>query len=585
LPVPGAAYSHVGTGGVIVPPCGDHHPRLEVFDGVGKRTACHDVRVGDILEHVPEQVTQPFRCVPGGVGTHRHGGECPAAGGTTRDVAIGDDRIAARDPRLVPPGPVASLAKGRKRQLIESGESTSQLLATLLGLWVCQPSDGDPQNPRFLCSGQTEVAESDHALVDAPIAVVIDAVAQFDAWRTGLCIAEEAAIRSTDHLAFLSAGTNPSGEADLSGPVDVVDDAVAVVVDTVAGLRGRAHALAGLQPIHAGRVANGAGAGQARLTLDGRGVVRVIQVRIAVAVVVHTIAHLRGGVNVADADQDAVPALVGPGHTGAELARLAGTATEVFIDLTVAVVVDAVTDLGAGGDAVPLAAVLGNSVDIGEPGAAGETAPPGHAEWGSVCGHGALVATGAAVLGVGLQVEALVGLVVAVVVQAVAHLGGGGALAGALPTGSTSALEGAEDLHFPLTTQASLVGGGLDAVVHVAVAVVVDAVADLLRGLPLGGVADDAVSPRVAHADAGVPAGPTAHAAGRAEVEALVDLPVAVVIATVAGLRGHLATLTAGVAQALVDASIAVVVDTVAGLVLGLRRLADDTRAVAVLAP
>src|SRR5262249_46317191 len=108
------------------------------------------------------------------------------------------------------------------------------------------------------------------------------------------------------------------------------------------------------------------------------------------------------------------------------------------------------------------------------------------------------------------------------------------------------------------------------AVVDQAVAVVVDVVADLGGGRHRRGVAERAGVGRITGKDAAAAAG--AHAvvgARRAHVEALVDVAVAVVVDAVADLRRHRAAagLAASVGgEALVGLAVAVVVLAVAGL-------------------
>ena len=317
----------------------------------------------------------------------------------------------------------------------------------------------------------------------------------------------------------------------------LVDVAVAVVVDLVAGLRGAGvHgavavvAVAGVRDVAAGLAA---GHGPARA------------VALAVAVLVDVERRTRGGVHGA----------------------------VVVVDVAIAVVVDAVAHLGSRGvdGAVAIVAVVGVA-DV----AAGLAA-------GVVGGAAVALAVAVGVRVVG-GLDPLVHGAVAVVVDQVAHLGLTGvggrlgvvAVAGVrhVPAGGTAGVVRAAQVTVAVTVGVRVVGG-LDPLVHGAVAVVVGLVADLRparvdRGVGVVAVTVDAHVPaRGRAADVGVRGLTVAVAVGVAVPGGgvgggvRVDGAVAVVVRAVADLRAT------GVAGGVRVVAVAVVVHVAAGGVAG----------------
>ncbi len=207
-------------------------------------------------------------------------------------------------------------------------------------------------------------------LVDIAVAVVVESVAGLDQAVSGLGRATRAPIGVTLDHAFGAAGTG-ANEAGLAEAKPVVSHAVAVIIQAIAGLGGGAdllHAL-GVTPeriladldsglafaairsprgpvitwaLHPG----GAGADEA-----GRGVGLV---DLAVAVIVRAVAGfgLGSGALGPNAVQPAGQALDHAIPADAGVTRVTGNpdAEDVFVDVAIAVIVEAIAGLGDGGD-------------------------------------------------------------------------------------------------------------------------------------------------------------------------------------------------------------------------------------------
>ena len=420
------------------------------------------------------------------------------------------------------------------------------------------------------------LAHAGEGLVHLAVAVVVHAVAELVHRRHPARALELA--RHTDGKTRLTAAFVVAAGLVLLGE-GLVDLAVAVVVHAVAELVGRPlSALAMGLPVHAGQQT-----GRARAQVVAAGLADPVHalVGLAVAVVVHAVADLgRGPDRALAGPPEAAHAGLDAGLTGAlrqatgpRRVRLTELAGAVLVGLAVAVVVLPVAHLHGRADA---ASALDRAVHAGQ---------------------GALGA-GPGVLSAGHEHarEALVDLAVAVVVQAVAQLGGRPheAHAGA-PGGINAGLQArdAEPLVRAAGLGAALIAGAADLLlVGLAVAVVVGAIADLGQR-PLHALAGDLAGhagQRAGDAGAGlVTAGlPLAG-------EGLVGLAVAVVVLTIAQLirrrraavaddLAREADAEAGLAQpllgttgrvhlgeGLVDLAVAVVVQAVAaGLVRGL---------------
>ena len=245
------------------------------------------------------------------------------------ELGLGDDGLVAGD------GPVGT-AGGR------AGEARAALDAR------GRVGDG---------AGLTE-AGVDEVVVDESAAVVVDAVTRLGSLDEG----QRADLRAIlAHVCaelagpLLTAGDDAGGSELGVGDV-IVDDIVAVVVDTVARLRlrgdgGRAGQLAGLAD-HGGLRARAVEAVVAADSLTGELAVLGRVVDDVVAVVVDAIAGLRHRVGlVRHAGEAAVQAVPGAGGAGAPLTGDGAVATATGVALvgrTAAVVVEAVADLRRG---------------------------------------------------------------------------------------------------------------------------------------------------------------------------------------------------------------------------------------------
>ena len=487
-----------------------------------------------------------------------------------------------------------------------------------------------------------DVALKVEALVDAAIAVLIGAVAGLDAAGLqpaltavgGIAVEVREARGAVAHgaLAVPAHRDGVLGCADVAAGAAVagvalqvealVDAAIAVLVDAVAGLDPAvAHAaLAAVggvpvavdEALRAARQDAGAALTRGDALVEGADVVAAAAVRwvalkvetlvgAAVAVLVLAVAGLvaarRAGILAAipgvavqvdearvagrhRAQPRAADALGAGGRAGSAAGAAVseiGVEIEALVGGVIAVVVQPVADLDAAvrGHAPRLAAVLGPAVDVLEVAQAGpDRAGAVHAR-GRRVGQAAGVVAGAAVVDVRGEIGILVGVAVAVVVDGVAGLaaaqrGHAGVLAairgvtvlvgqageaGAQRAGAVDAEGGGawEGAGVIAGTAACGIGGEVEVLVHPPIAVVVAPVALLGRGhaAHLAAVVGIAVQieaavltghPRAAAVGAGGDrAGPlAAHVAGAAvgrigvEIHVLVDLPVAVVVAPIA---------------------------------------------------
>lgn len=207
-------------------------------------------------------------------------------------------------------------------------------------------------------------------LVHLTVAVVVESVADFDQAVSGLGRATRAPIGVTLDHAFGAAGTG-ANEAGLAEAKPVVGHAVAVIIQAIAGLGGGVNLpnalgvaperiLADLDPGLAFATAfgprgpvitrafypGGAGADKADL---GVGLVDL-----AVAVIVSAVAHLGLGSGALgpNAVQPAGQALDRAIPADAGVTRVTGNpdAEDVFVDVAVAVIIEAIAGLGDGGD-------------------------------------------------------------------------------------------------------------------------------------------------------------------------------------------------------------------------------------------
>ena len=448
-------------------------------------------------------------------------------------------------------------------------------------------------------TGGSEVHE---ALVDAAIAVVVPVIADL--------VVRWARLGTADHVgavfvarahAGAGAGTDAGGARGVEAGEAVVDDAIAVVVEAIADLGGGGAGLDGADDLGA---IFAAGAHAVALAVAHAGDAHRAQgleafVHGAVAVVVHPVADLRArltGLGVTDhmvAGGGAHAYARAPADAGAHRAGPSETG-EPIVDVAVAVVVEAVAELGLGidrrGVADDRATVLRADADPGS--LAGSDADPAR----------------------GADVDvALIDCAVAVVVETIAPLGCGhaprGIAGGRVAVGGAAQHAGA--LARAQAHQTGAVSLG-EVLVRLAVAVVVEAVAEIGLFSHAGvGAAHDCGLVEAADADAGALTGAHADATGHVQIgKGLVHLPVAVVVEAVAGLRCGLAGL--GVArcalligranpnagsmasalahgarrrqtrECLVGPTIAVVVEAVAELIVRIagNRIADQRQAV-----
>ena len=398
---------------------------------------------------------------------------------------------------------------GRKASELEVG----------FGLIVTDAGEGEAgfvgistYHPTFASAGAdsdvTGLAEAGEVFVDVTVAVVVAAVASLRGLIGRGRLTRDATGDITDLHAALT--------ARLAEPEFFVDFAVAVVVDAIAALGSGRARLA--EALHAAIDSAGddavAGAGT-DADRASRFEVEVL-VGITVTVVVDAIAPLRVGRAgdgvassraVVTADALARP-LAGADAVGACFAQ-----AEVLVVGAVAVIVEAVAGFfgrHARRDTAARPAVGRAQPDAGAAAFAGANfAPSAH-------------------------VEVLVGITVAVIVEAVAGFGAGG-------TGHrVTDREAAGRTRPPARPRANAdtgcaSGADVEVLIGEPVAVVVDVVATLV-----GGPSWRRIACRVAKGGAAHRAGPRAGAvavdAGRAEIETLIDEAIAVIVDGIAGL-------------------------------------------------
>ncbi len=313
------------------------------------------------------------------------------------------------------------------------------------------------------------------ALVGAAIAVVVDVIAEFGAGNPFFCDdAGSCAVAVADHLSGAGTSTHPF-EAIIAEAEALVDGAVAVVVDIIAefgawspadGTAGGAFLVAttGDHPC----LTTGSNTSKALLCQ----VEVLVGAAIAVVIVPITpfwcgrddIVHNALGVSSVSASYDALASA----HIVAEARH---TDVEVLVGAAIAVVVDVVADLGAGGAGISYAYGEVFPLCAGEPAGAGADANP------------YLTST--------VEVEVLVGAAIAVVVDVVADLCPGegrdciAAGAGKAVTDDLALALASADTRLTRTAETCVV------LVGAAVAVVVDIVAGLgARCAGLGRTAD-----------------------------------------------------------------------------------------------
>jgi hypothetical protein len=387
-------------------------------------------------------------------------------------------------------------------------------------------------------------------LVDVPVAGVVGAVARLDARRARLDVALQARVtgvqgaRAADHDAAALAGADADG-ARLPLARHLVDAPVAVLVDVVAdvGVRRQVEAVAdeaaGLEVAHRPPAEVTADPGPPRTGLRDEDVVDL-----AVAVVVEPVAALghrlartfalapAGAVGGARLPARATLAAPGPVRRRAvAFARGAGVApaVEALVDAAVAVGVAAAARLGGGRDRAEARAVERPlPVDADAPaipaGADRRRARTGHAQRSAL----------------GRLVEDAIAVVVGVVAGLLARQSLVEALGeGAVPADALAhPADPAQRRVFRAVVAVPGQGEAVDALVDDAIAVVVDAVARLAgryagRGVALDGAAG------AADGAGGTGAAAEADAAGLADAgHAFVDEAVAVVVGGVAPLVG-----------------------------------------------
>lgn len=434
---------------------------------------------------------------------------------------------------------VAVVVEGVTELGAERGEADAEILAR----GAAGPALG-------LLMGTAEASEGE-GLVDPTVAVVIEAVTALlvrgdeafalelaldtgegaegagpDAAEAGLLVAEGAESQVVVEVIgqavavvvlAVAAHLGLGGDATLTeeGLVDALPEAR--IAGALARAAGGAAGVTILVTAHRAVEADSCPSGAA-IGLEGAaGLAHLVVIRAVlgggVAIVVDAVTEL-GRLGRRGAAGDAVDALEGAGVTGAAGIALLG---ERLIDLAVAVVIEAVTELFPGLDTGQLAAVERITVEVVVAGVAVGDHAAAVATLGVGEGGGADVGTGegvaargagAAVIGVGVEVVVLALLAVAVVIGAIAAVG----------------------------AIAVFTGGGLDHGTDHLAAVVGEAI-DVM-GSGQAGVDDaaalDAVGPGLGEL-ALVATGVTVERVG-IEVEAFVDIAVAVVVSSVAKL-------------------------------------------------
>jgi len=207
------------------------------------------------------------------------------------------------------------------------------------------------------CAAVERIAEEVEPLIDVPVAIVVDVVAELGSRRD--------AIVRRNGVGAVSVGTELAGAAAMPAGAAVgsvceqveavVDHAIAVVIDVVAGLGGRRAGILRVVPLAvpviAGLVGRASVAADPAVGRVGQQVECLVDR--GVAIVVDVVADFRA--------RRAAVRRVGPGAVSVDtvLIRPAGASArsavgrvgekiEVLVDHTVAVVVDAVTDFRTG---------------------------------------------------------------------------------------------------------------------------------------------------------------------------------------------------------------------------------------------
>ncbi len=348
----------------------------------------------------------------------------------------------------------------------------------------------------------------------------VAAIAELHAGHRALGVADQAPVA----LAHEHAGHGTHPLLDLAGAAAeaLVRLAVAVVVDAVADLDARLDDGAATHDAAHGITREGPWRLAGTHTHDAAFAHVELLVGLAVAVVVDGVAALRGGLaGNADAAHGArgIAVELGRPRAGADPHAADVPDAEAVVGRAIAVIVQAVAGLGAARAGRRVADRL--AVLVADPRARSFA----HTQAG-----GARLA----------EVEVLVRVAVTVVVDAItdldvrrAGLGGAGHPAGGIAGERPDRTTG------PLAERADRAHG--EVLVDVAIAVVVRVVADLDAGLPGDRVAGHVSAVRRAQGLAAAHTGAHAVCAGVAHGIILVDVAVAVVVQTVAGLRGHLA--------------------------------------------
>ena len=461
-------------------------------------------------------------------------------------------------------------------------------------------------------TGIATLAEA-QALVGVAIAVIVDVVAELGAGGPGLRITDGVVLVAADQDSLCCAGSNADG-AGLVEARHVVDLAVAVVVDVIAEL---GVAIPGESTTGGALLVAGAGGHCFPKAGPNPNRAWLCQVEVfvgaAIAVVIvpitpfwcgrDDIVHDALGVASSSASYDALASA----HIVAEARH---PDVEVLVDVAIAVVVDVVAGLGAGGAGISCAHGEVFPLCAGEPAGAGADANPyltitvevevlvgvaiavvvlviadlgaGDARicvalrLDAVAHLLPIAGAGAYTLGAGIaEVEVLVGAAIAVVVGAVAQLGAGGP--GLAIADDFAAERSANALSSPgASTNPHGASAGTGELVGAAIAVVVDVVADLClrkdfslasRPVALGvaGLLTHATRADVGRTICSCVAG-LGSPFNTVAVDAFVDTTIAVVIDAVTHLEGEFPTTLTGVEESLVGVTVAVVVLVVADL-------------------
>ena len=415
-------------------------------------------------------------------------------------------------------------------------------------------------------------------LVNRAVAVVVQAVAGLGRTRDLAGADAPATAAAGGGTTDASAHVRPAG---LGGAVDAgasfVDVAVAVVVDRVAGFGSSrpdvADADAPVEAVGAGLETARAGSEVRSANSGCPGSADAVLVHAAVAVLVEQVAADFGrGTDETDASAPTAhdASLGSAGAFARVVAAGLGRAVHArtaLIHVTVAVVVEGVTGLGGRSRVAHAAAVgpLAGSEAVVQtgPGTHDALAEVGAARFGRTNGAGA----------------PFVNRTVAVVVQAVAGLGGGRSARTGRPEPTNAGLDAHRARTHVRAAGTGIAAATLAAFVNRGVAVVVHAVAGL------GGRSRaEAQAPVAAHAplDTSGTRSDVGAANARMAVRTLavfVNGPVAVVVRAVAVLRGYRTARAASIEQSFVDPAVAVVVEPVAGF--GRREVQGLARTVA----